>query len=102
GASADARGHGQRRPSGNALQVRFRRYQGAVRMSLPMVVLAGGLATRLRPMTERVPKLLVDVGGQPFAVHQIALLRRHGVTDITFLVGHMGEMIRATLGNGSQ
>ena len=69
-------------------------------MSLPVVILAGGLATRLRPVTEDLPKSLVDVAGQPFAVHQIELLRRHGLTDITFLVSHRGEMIRATLGDG--
>ena len=71
-------------------------------MSLPVAILAGGLATRLRPITERIPKSLVDVAGQPFAVHQIELLRRHGLTDIAFLVGHLGEMIRDTLGDGTR
>jgi NDP-sugar pyrophosphorylase family protein len=71
-------------------------------LSLPVVVLAGGLATRLRPATERIPKSLVDVGGQPFAVHQIELLRRHGLVDIRFLVGHLGEMIADSLGDGSR
>src|SRR6267378_2749357 len=71
-------------------------------MSLPVVVLAGGLASRLRPVTERIPKSLVDVEGEPFAVHQIELLRRHGLTDIIFLVGHLGEMIAACLGDGGR
>lgn len=71
-------------------------------MSLPVVILAGGLATRLGPVTERLPKSLVDVAGQPFAVHQIELLRRHGLTDMIFLVNHMGEMISATLGDGAR
>jgi prepilin-type processing-associated H-X9-DG protein len=71
-------------------------------MSLPVAILAGGLATRLQPVTERMPKSLVDVGGMPFAVHQIELLRRNGVTDITFVVGHLGEMIREALGDGAQ
>ncbi|MBI3610069.1 MAG: NTP transferase domain-containing protein [Nitrospirae bacterium] len=71
-------------------------------MSLPVVILAGGLARRLRPMTERLPKSLADVAGQPFAIHQIELLRRHGLTDITFLVSHLGEMISATLGDGAR
>jgi prepilin-type processing-associated H-X9-DG protein len=71
-------------------------------MSLPVVVLAGGLATRLRPVTERIPKSLVDVAGEPFAVHQIELLRRHGLTDITFLIGHLGEMIVDSLGDGGR
>ena len=51
-------------------------------MSLPVAILAGGLATRLQPITQDVPKALVDVDGQPFAVHQIQLLRAHGLTDI--------------------
>ncbi len=71
-------------------------------MSLPVVVLAGGLATRLRPVTERIPKSLVEVTGAPFAVHQIELLRRHGLTDITFLVGHLGEMVADSLGDGGR
>lgn len=71
-------------------------------MSLPVAILAGGLATRLQPVTERIPKSLVDVAGQPFAVHQIQLLRRHGLTDILFLVGHLGELIAEALGDGHQ
>jgi MurNAc alpha-1-phosphate uridylyltransferase len=71
-------------------------------MSLPVAILAGGLATRLRPITERIPKSLVDVSGRPFAEHQIELLRRNGITDIIFLVGHLGEMVQAALGDGSR
>jgi prepilin-type processing-associated H-X9-DG protein len=71
-------------------------------MSLPVVILAGGLATRLGPLTERVPKSLLEVAGQPFAVHQIELLRRHGLTDILFLVGHFGTLISDTLGDGAR
>lgn len=71
-------------------------------MSLPVAILAGGLATRLQPISERIPKSLIDVAGEPFAVHQIELLRRHGLVDITFLVGHLGEMIRDTLGDGTR
>jgi NDP-sugar pyrophosphorylase family protein len=71
-------------------------------MSLPVAVLAGGLATRLRPATDRIPKSLIDVAGKPFAVHQIELLCGHGLTDIVFLVGHLGEMMCQALGNGSR
>ncbi len=70
-------------------------------MTLPVAILAGGLARRLRPVTERIPKSLVEVAGRPFAVHQIELLRRHGFTEIIFLVGHLGEMVRDELGDGS-
>jgi NDP-sugar pyrophosphorylase family protein len=69
-------------------------------MSLPVAILAGGLATRL-PAARDVPKALVDVDGQPFAVQQIHLLRAHGLTEIIWLVGHLGEMIQAALGDGS-
>jgi N-acetyl-alpha-D-muramate 1-phosphate uridylyltransferase len=69
-------------------------------MSLPVAILAGGLATRLGPLTERIPKSLVDVGGRPFIAHQLELLSRHGLTDVVLLAGHLGEMLRDTLGNG--
>nr|AAP58528.1 putative nucleotidyl transferase [uncultured Acidobacteriota bacterium] len=71
-------------------------------MTLPVAILAGGLATRMRPVTRRLPKSLIDVGGQPFAVRQVELLREHDVTDITFLVGHLGEMVAEALGDGSR
>ena len=71
-------------------------------MSLPVAVLAGGLATRLGPVTSTIPKSLVDVAGRPFAEHQIALLVRHGLTDIVFLVGHLGDMVCDALGDGSR
>jgi N-acetyl-alpha-D-muramate 1-phosphate uridylyltransferase len=69
-------------------------------MTLPVAILAGGLATRLRPITERIPKILIDVAGQPFAVHQIDLLRRQGLTDIVLCVGHLGEQVEQALGDG--
>ena len=68
---------------------------------LPVAILAGGLATRLGPVAHGIPKSLVDVGGAPFAVHQIALLRDRGVTDIVFLIGHLGNAIQERLGDGS-
>jgi NDP-sugar pyrophosphorylase family protein len=71
-------------------------------MSLPVAILAGGLASRLRPVTERIPKALVDVAGRPFAEHQVEVLRRHGVVDIVFLVGHLGDMVRDALGDGAR
>lgn len=66
-------------------------------MSLPVAILAGGLATRLRPITEHIPKVLVEVAGKPFAVHQIDMLRRQGLTEIVFCVGHLGEQVAAAL-----
>jgi len=71
-------------------------------MSLPVAILAGGLATRLGAATRQIPKALIDVAGRPFAVHQLELLRRHGLTDVVFIVGHLGKAIRDTLGDGTQ
>lgn len=70
-------------------------------MSLPVAILAGGMATRLRPLTDRIPKVLLDVAGKPFAVRQIELLRQHGFKEIVFCLGYLGEQVRATLGDGS-
>jgi NDP-sugar pyrophosphorylase family protein len=71
-------------------------------MSLPVAILAGGLATRLRPLTEQIPKVLLDVAGKPFAIHQLDLLRQHGVNDVVMCVGFLGEQVQQTLGDGSQ
>jgi NDP-sugar pyrophosphorylase family protein len=70
-------------------------------MTLPVAILAGGLATRLGPLAGEIPKCLVDVAGRPFAVHQIQLLQRAGFTDVVFLVGHLGAEVRRVLGDGS-
>lgn len=69
-------------------------------MSLPVAILAGGLATRLRPLTEDIPKSLVEVAGKPFIVHQLELLRHNGVQRVILCVGYLGEMIRDLLGDG--
>lgn len=66
-----------------------------------VAILAGGLATRLRPMTETVPKSLLEVNGEPFAVHQLRLLQSKGIRRVVFCVGHLGELIEQTIGNGS-
>lgn len=71
-------------------------------MSLPVAILAGGLATRLHPLTERIPKALVEVAGQPFAVHQLQLLKRHGFDQIVFCVGYLGDMVQEVLGDGGR
>jgi NDP-sugar pyrophosphorylase family protein len=71
-------------------------------MSLPVVILAGGLATRLRPVTESIPKSLVEVAGRPFAHHQLDLLRAQGIAEVVWLVGYRGSQIEASLGDGHQ
>jgi NDP-sugar pyrophosphorylase family protein len=69
---------------------------------LPVALLAGGLATRLRPITEKIPKLLVEVAGEPFFSHQIRLLKQNGLTRIVLCVGYLGEQIVAQYGDGSK
>jgi N-acetyl-alpha-D-muramate 1-phosphate uridylyltransferase len=71
-------------------------------VSLPVAILAGGLATRLRPITDSIPKALIEVAGRPFAAYQLDWLRDQDVREVRFLVGYRGEMIRDALGDGSQ
>lgn len=69
---------------------------------MPAVILAGGLATRLRPLTEDTPKALIEVAGHPFLWHQLTLLRRHGVRHVVLAVGYLGERIQERFGDGSE
>jgi NDP-sugar pyrophosphorylase family protein len=68
--------------------------------SYPAVILAGGLGTRLRPITEKVPKALVEVAGRPFLEHQIELLKLNSISDIILCVGYLGETIEKRYGDG--
>lgn len=68
---------------------------------LPVALLAGGLATRLRPITTSIPKALVEVAGRPFIDHQLALLRRNGVRRVVLCLGYLGEQVQAHVGDGS-
>jgi NDP-sugar pyrophosphorylase family protein len=68
---------------------------------IPVALLAGGLATRLRPVTQTLPKALVPVAGRPFIDHQLDLLHRHGVRKIVLCLGHLGEMVQEHLGDGA-
>lgn len=68
---------------------------------MAVAILAGGLATRLRPITEKIPKSLVPVAGKPFLTHQLALLKKQGLRRVVLCVGHLGEMIQADYGNGA-
>ena len=69
---------------------------------LTVAILAGGLATRLKPITEKVPKVLVDVAGEPFFSHQIRLLRKAGLHRIVLCAGHLGELIVEAYGDGAR
>lgn len=69
---------------------------------MQIVILAGGLATRLRPLTDDLPKSMVPAGGRPFLEHQIELLKRQGITDIVLCIGHLGQKIRDHFGGGER
>ena len=69
---------------------------------LPVAILVGGLATRLHPTTLTIPKSLIKVAGKPFIFHQLKNLREQGITDIVLCTGHLGEMIKSYVGDGSK
>jgi N-acetyl-alpha-D-muramate 1-phosphate uridylyltransferase len=67
---------------------------------LPVAILAGGLATRLRPLTETIPKSLVEINGEPFLWHQLRLLRANGIDRVVMCVSYLGELVRDSAGDG--
>jgi NDP-sugar pyrophosphorylase family protein len=70
---------------------------------LPTVaILAGGLATRMRPATETIAKSMLDVAGEPFIAHQLRLLRREGVESVVLCLGFLGEQVADYVGDGSR
>jgi N-acetyl-alpha-D-muramate 1-phosphate uridylyltransferase len=69
-------------------------------MNLPVAILAGGLATRLRPLTETIPKILLEVSGRPFAEWQLELLRSQGIERVVYCLGHLGDRVVAHVGDG--
>ena len=74
-------------------------------MNLPLsqihvAILAGGLATRLRPITGKIPKSLLPVAGKPFLAHQLELLQSRGIRRAVLCIGHLGEMIQREFGDG--
>lgn len=68
---------------------------------LTVAILAGGLATRLHPTTEKIPKSLLDVNGEPFVAHQLRLLQSKGIRRVVLCVGHLGALIKTAIGDGS-
>lgn len=64
------------------------------------MILAAGFGSRLRPLTDRVPKPLVEVGGKPLIAYPLALARAAGIHDVVVNLHHRGAAIRAALGDG--
>jgi NDP-sugar pyrophosphorylase family protein len=69
---------------------------------LPVAILAGGLAKRLRPLTDSVPKSLLAVNGEPFVAHQLRLLQKRGIHDVVLCTGFLGERITSYVDDGRQ
>src|SRR2546425_1802803 len=67
----------------------------------PVAILAGGLATRLRPQTDEIPKSLIDINGEPFIVHQLRLLSARGFRRTVLCVGYLGAMVQQVVGDGA-
>jgi NDP-sugar pyrophosphorylase family protein len=69
--------------------------------TVPVALLAGGLATRLRPITQTIPKAMVEVAGRPFIDHQLDLLRRNGVRRVVMCLGYRGRQLEEHVGDGA-
>lgn len=69
---------------------------------LPVLILAGGLATRLHPLTEDTPKSMISIQGNPFIQLQLELLAKNGIRDVIICVGFKGEIIQEFVGNGEK
>lgn len=67
---------------------------------LPVAILAGGMATRLRPITLEIPKSLVQIAGRPFLAHQLTLLRSQHIRSVVLCVGYLGQHIKEFAGDG--
>ena len=70
--------------------------------SMQAVILAGGLGTRMRPITETIPKPMIALAGKPFLQHQLELLRDAGIARALLLVAYLGEQIREYFGDGAK
>ncbi len=67
---------------------------------MQVAVLAGGLGTRLRPITDRIPKCMTPVGGKPFLYYLLQLLKNNGTAETIICTGYLGEQVEEYFGNG--
>ncbi len=71
-------------------------------MITTLVLLSGGLATRIRPITESIPKAMIDINGKPFIEYQLKLLKDQGIENVVICSGYLGEQIEEFVGNGER
>jgi N-acetyl-alpha-D-muramate 1-phosphate uridylyltransferase len=71
-------------------------------MKANMVILAGGLGTRLKPHTDNTPKSMVLVNDKPFLQYQLELLKKNNITEVVIIVGHLWEQITNFIEDGSK
>ena len=63
------------------------------------LILAGGEGTRLKPITEKIPKPMVEINGKPFIEHQLELLAKNRITEVILCVGYLWEHFEKYFGN---
>ena len=71
-------------------------------MIYPVVILAGGIGSRLGKLTRKTPKALVKINGKPFIYYQLKLLRKKGIKEVILCIGYLGDQIKKYVGNGKK
>ena len=66
-----------------------------------IVIVAGGLATRMKPLTEEIPKCLIDIHGMPLIEHQLRFFKKNGYKNIIFCIAHLAEKVKEHFKDGS-
>ena len=69
---------------------------------MQIVILAGGKATRMYPMSKTIPKSMIEINGKPFLEHQIDLLKKNQITQIVLCVGNLSKKIIDYFGDGKK
>ncbi|MDR3254848.1 MAG: NTP transferase domain-containing protein [Synergistaceae bacterium] len=69
---------------------------------MPLALLAGGSAQRIRPLSEKIPKALIEINGRPFIDYQLELLGSQGIEKVVLCLGYLGEIIQEYLGDGKR
>jgi MurNAc alpha-1-phosphate uridylyltransferase len=71
-------------------------------MMYPVIILAGGIGSRLGKLTHKIPKSLVKINKKPFIYYQLKLLSNQGVKKVIICIGHFGDQIKKYVGDGKR